>query len=228
MNAETQIASNLVEIQSSIRYLEKIANSPPGFVTLIAISKNHPIEYVRPLLDVGHRIFGENRVQEMLEKWPILREQYEDIQLHLVGALQSNKARLAVQHFDVIETLDRPSLAKELAKTMDKFEKRPDCFIQINTGEEKQKTGVLPKEADNFIKSCREEFELPVTGLMCIPPKNEEPSPHFVFLSQIAERNGLSNLSMGMSSDYLVAIRFGATHVRLGTALFGDRKSTEN
>ena len=140
MNAETQIASNLVEIQSSIRYLEKIANSPPGFVTLIAISKNHPIEYVRPLLDVGHRIFGENRVQEMLEKWPILREQYEDIQLQLVGALQSNKARLAVQHFDVIETLDRPSLAKELAKTMDKFVPKS---VPRNSVVSKLKTGLL-------------------------------------------------------------------------------------
>ena len=157
-----------------------------------------------------------------------MREEYEGIQLHLVGALQSNKAGTAVKHFDVIETLDRLSLAKELAKTMDKFEKRPECFIQVNTGAEKQKAGVLPKDADIFIRSCREEFVLPVTGLMCIPPVDEEPSAHFVFLSQIAQRNGLANLSMGMSSDYLIAIRFGATHIRVGTAIFGARNSKKD
>ena len=226
MNAKSQIASNLKKVDMCLRDVEEAGGQKPGSVTLVAISKTQPVEKIQFLLELGHRVFGENRVNEALEKWPILREQYQNIQLHFVGALQSNKARQAVKHFDVIETLDRRSLAQELAKTMDKLDKRPDCFIQINTGEESQKAGVLPRDADKFIKSCREEFGLPVTGLMCIPPVAEEPSPHFVFLSQIARRHGLDNISMGMSSDYLVAARFGATHVRVGTALFGPRSSS--
>ena len=228
MNTKNQIASNLKEINNCLRETEKTSGKKQGSVTLVAISKTQPIEKIRYLLDLGHRIFGENRVNEAIEKWPTLREQYENIELHFVGALQSNKSRQAVKNFDVIETLDRRNLAKELAKSMNKFDKRPDSFIQINTGEENQKAGILPRDADNFIRSCKEEFELPVTGLMCIPPVADEPSPHFVFLSQIARRHGLDNLSMGMSSDYLVAARFGATHVRIGTAIFGSRQPLGN
>ena len=228
MNTKNQIASNLKKIDICLRETEEAVGKKAGSIKLVAISKTQPIEKIQFLLDLGHRVFGENRVKEALEKWPKLREKYENIQLHFVGALQSNKARQAVKHFDVIETLDRRTLAQELAKTMDKLGKRPDCFIQINTGEESQKAGVFPRDADNFIRSCQEEFGLPVTGLMCIPPAAEEPSPHFVFLSQIARRHGLNNISMGMSSDYLVAARFGATHVRIGTAIFGLRQSKDN
>ena len=228
MNTKNQIASNLADIESSIKHAETTTGKKLGSVRLVAISKTQPKETTRLLLDLGHRIFGENQIQEAIDKWPDLRKVYEGIELHLVGALQSNKAKKAVKNFDVIETLDRASLARVLAKAMDKFDKRPECLIQVNTGEEKQKAGVLPDDADLFIKSCREEFQLPVTGLMCIPPVDEEPAPHFVFLSQIASRNGLGNLSMGMSADYLTAIRFGATHVRVGTAIFGSRHNNEN
>ena len=224
MNTKSEIASNLKNIDASLRKSEEDNGQKPGSVNLVAISKTQPKEKIRYLLDLGHKIFGENRVQETVEKWPELREQFDNIELHFVGPLQSNKASHAVKNFDVIETVDRRSLAKTLAKTMDKLDKRPDCFIQINTGEEKQKAGVLPGDADDFIRSCREEYDLPVIGLMCIPPLVEEPSTHFVFLSQIANRNGLQNLSMGMSSDYLIATRFGATHVRIGTAIFGPRQ----
>ena len=224
MNTENQIASNLALVKSRLRDAEVSAGKQAGSVTLVAITKTQSMEAVRLLLNSGHKVFGENKVQEAIEKWQVLREHYEHIQLHMVGALQSNKSKQAVMCFDVIETLDRPSLARELSKHMDTQGRRPECFVQVNTGEERQKAGVLPKDADRFIKSCREEFNLPVTGLMCIPPAAEEPSPHFVFLAQIAHRNGLKNLSMGMSSDYLVAARFGATHVRVGTAIFGKRR----
>ena len=167
-----------------------------------------------------------------MEKWPALLETYDNIQLHLIGALQSNKVRQALRQFDVIETVDRPNLARALAKNMDTLGLRPECFVQVNTGKESQKAGVLPQEADSFIRSCREDFQLPVTGLMCIPPAEEEPSPHFIFLAKIAQQNGLKKISMGMSSDYAIAVSFGATHVRVGTAIFGPRqevgKSTYN
>ena len=224
MNTENQIASNLALVKSRLRDAEVSAGKEAGSVTLVAITKTQSIEAVQCLLGSGHKVFGENKVQEAIEKWQVLREQYEYIQLHMVGALQSNKSKLAVMCFDVIETLDRPNLARELSKHMDKQDRRPECFVQVNTGEERQKAGVLPKDADRFIKSCREEFNLPIAGLMCIPPAAEEPSPHFVFLAQIARRNGLKNLSMGMSADYLVAARFGATFVRVGTAIFGKRR----
>jgi len=224
MSTENQIASNLTLVKSRLREVEVSAGKPVGSVTLVAIAKTQTIEAVQCLLGSGHKVFGENKVQEAIKKWQALREQYEYIQLHMVGALQSNKSRQAVMCFDVIETLDRLNLARELSKHMDKQDRRPECFVQVNTGEEQQKGGVLPKDADGFIRSCREEFNLPVTGLMCIPPVDEEPSPHFVFLAQIARRNGLKNLSMGMSSDYLLAARFGATHVRVGTAIFGKRR----
>ena len=219
-----QIASNLADVKATLKEAETMAGKTPGTVTLVAVSKTQPPETVKFALEAGHKIFGENRVQEAVKKWPALLEVYHHVQLHLIGALQSNKAKQAIKLFDVIETVDRPTLAGALARNMDALGRRPECFVQVNTGEEAQKAGVLPREADLFIQSCREEFELPVTGLMCIPPAQEEPSPHFYFLKKIAERNGLKKLSMGMSSDYKVAVTFGATHVRVGTGIFGARQ----
>ena len=224
MGIDNQIASNLASVDASLRDAEMKAGRAAGSVTLVAVSKTHSPKNIRCALASGHDNFGENRVQEALEKWPSLRETYDDIHLHLVGALQSNKARLAVGLFDVIQTLDRLNLARALATSMDNLGRRPECFVQVNTGNEPQKAGVSPQVADDFIKSCRGEFGLPVTGLMCIPPMGEEPSPHFVFLGQIAQRNGLKKLSMGMSADYQVAVQFGASHVRVGTAIFGERQ----
>jgi hypothetical protein len=176
-----------------------------------------------PALNAGQRAFGENRVQEAEEKWPGLRSRFPDLRLHLIGPLQSNKVRKAVDVFDVIETVDRPKLARALANVMAETGRRPDCFIQVNTGAEDQKAGVLPQDADAFIAQCRDDFTLPVTGLMCIPPVDEEPSLHFQLLAEIAKRNGLAQLSMGMSADYEIAVAFGATHVRVGSAIFGTR-----
>lgn len=190
---------------------------------LIAVSKTHNADAITPVLEAGQRIFGENRVQEAADKWPLLREKYDDITLHLIGPLQSNKVRQAVKLFDVIQTLDRPKLARALSRVFEEENKRPECFIQVNIGAEDQKAGIDPAGADDFIKLCRDELGLPVTGLMCIPPANEDPAPYFQRLREIAERNGLKNLSMGMSSDYEVAIEEGATHVRVGTAIFGSR-----
>jgi pyridoxal phosphate enzyme (YggS family) len=174
-------------------------------------------------LQAGHRLFGENRVQEAATKWPELRQRWSGIELHLIGPLQTNKVRDAVALFDVIETIDRLKLAQALAGEMAKSSKRPACYVQVNTGEEAQKAGIPPAEADAFIAQCRDELNLPVAGLMCIPPVDEEPSLHFALLGEIARRNGLSVLSMGMSGDYEIAIRLGATHVRVGTAIFGER-----
>lgn len=192
-------------------------------VTLVAVSKTFDADHIRPVLEVGHRVFGENRVQEAAEKWPGLRDDFPDLTLHLIGPLQTNKVKQALDLFDVIETVDRPKLARALAREMEKQGKRLPCFIQVNTGEEPQKAGVLPGEADAFIKECVKEIGLSVVGLMCIPPVEAEPSLHFALLRKIAERNGLERLSMGMSGDYDVAVRFGATHVRVGSGIFGAR-----
>ena len=192
---------------------------------LMIVSKQRSQEDVVELIANGFRLFGENRVQEMEEKFLSLKKSF-NISLHLIGPLQSNKVGIALSIFDVIETLDRPKLARVLARQIDKTGQRPDCFIQINTGEEDQKSGVLPLQADNFISFCRDELDLPIRGLMCIPPINEEASLHFALLSKIAKRNDLRELSMGMSSDYSLAVRFGATHVRVGTAIFGKRNDT--
>jgi pyridoxal phosphate enzyme (YggS family) len=178
---------------------------------------------VRELLDAGQRVFGENRVQEAEEKFPALKAECPDLKLHLIGPLQTNKAREAVALFDVIESVDRERLAATLAKEMARGDRRPDCYIQVNTGEEPQKAGVLPGEVDAFVAACRDTHKLPIAGLMCIPPVDEEPAPHFALLAKMAARNGLSTISMGMSADYETAIRLGATHVRVGTALFGTR-----
>ncbi|RED51346.1 YggS family pyridoxal phosphate-dependent enzyme [Aestuariispira insulae] len=213
----------LNEVVAAINAAAASVDRETAEVTLVAVSKTFDADAIHPTLAAGHRVFGENRVQEAQSKWPGLRAAFDGIELHLIGPLQSNKVRQAVELFDVIETVDRPKLARALASEMEKQAKRPTCFIQINTGEEDQKAGVLPKEADEFIAYCRDELNLPVTGLMCIPPVDEEPSLHFALLRKIARRNGLTQLSMGMSGDFDVAVQFGATHVRVGSAIFGAR-----
>jgi pyridoxal phosphate enzyme (YggS family) len=221
---EEVIAANLAAVQDRIAAAERAAGRPSGAVSLVAVSKTQPAASVRAALAAGHRIFGENRVQEALAKYPSLREEHPDLVLHLIGPLQTNKVRDAVAHFEVIETVDRPRLAAALAREIERSGRRPTCFIEVNTGEEPQKAGVLPAAADGFIRECRERLELPVVGLMCVPPADEEPSLHFALLREIARRNELALLSMGMSADYEIAIRFGATHVRVGTAIFGARR----
>lgn len=195
-------------------------------ITLVAVSKVQPTDAIAAALEAGHRVFGENRIQEAQDKWPDLKTGYPDIQLHLIGPLQTNKVRDAVALFDVIETVDRPKLAAKLSEEMARQEKQIPCFVQVNTGEEAQKAGVMPSDADAFIAECRDTYGLNVVGLMCIPPKDEEPSLHFAFLREIARRNGVENLSMGMSSDFEIAVEQGATHVRVGTAVFGERVSS--
>ncbi|MEL3891763.1 YggS family pyridoxal phosphate-dependent enzyme [Ferrovibrio sp. MS7] len=195
----------------------------PASTTLIAVAKTFPASAVEAAYAAGQRHFGENRVQEAMEKYPALRASHPGMVLHLIGPLQTNKVKQAVAHFDVIHTLDRPKLAEELAKEFARQERRLPCFIQVNTGEEPQKAGVAPLEADAFIRDCRDRLGLPVVGLMCIPPADEEPAPHFALLRKIAERNGLADLSMGMSGDYEIAAAFGATYIRVGSAIFGGR-----
>lgn len=195
----------------------------PESVTLVAVSKTHGPEAVAEALAAGQRVFGENRVQEAKAKWPALRQSFSDIELHLIGPLQTNKVKDAVALFDVVETVDRVRLAEALAAEMEKAGRRPRCFVEVNTGEEEQKAGIPPAEVDSFVAMCRDKLHLPVTGLMCIPPLDEEPAMHFALLAQMAGRNGLSEISMGMSADYETAIRFGATLVRVGTAIFGSR-----
>jgi PLP dependent protein len=192
-------------------------------VTLIAVSKTFAADAISPVIEGGQRVFGENRVQEAKTKWPALMTAYPDIVLHLIGPLQSNKAKEAVALFHAIHSVDRPSICQALAKEFELQKKHPELFVQINTGEEPQKAGVTPGEADAFIKSCKQTYGLTISGLMCIPPVNEAPGPHFALTAKIAARNGLSKLSMGMSADFATAITFGATHVRVGSAIFGHR-----
>ena len=216
-------AEHLAEVQGRIAEAAKAAGRLPIEVTLVAASKTHGAERVRELLEVGHRVFGENRVQEAQEKFPALKADYPDLELHLIGPLQTNKARDAVALFDVIQSVDRERLAATLAKEMERAGKRPACFIQVNTGEEEQKAGILPADLDAFVAACRDVHKLPVVGLMCIPPVDEEAALHFALLAKMAKRNGLDRISMGMSADYETAVRLGATHVRVGSALFGAR-----
>ena len=213
---------SLSEISERIARAEANAGRAPGSVSLVAVSKVQPPERVEAVLDAGHRLFGENRVQEAADRWPPFQERYDGISLHLVGPLQTNKARQAMEMFDAIHSLDRPRLARTLARLAQETGGCPDLFVQVNTGEEPQKAGVLPADADAFVAECR-ALELPVQGLMCIPPVDEEPSLHFALLAKIAERNGLGGLSMGMSGDFERAIALGATHVRVGSAIFGAR-----
>jgi hypothetical protein len=220
---EGVIAANLAAVRDRIEAATRAAERAPQSVTLVAVSKTHPADTVRDALIAGHRVFGENRVQEAAAKYPALREAFPDLALHLIGPLQTNKVREAVGLFDVIETVDRPRLARALAKEMERSGRRLPCLIEVNTGEEPQKAGIPPAEADAFVAECRDRLGLDVAGLMCVPPLDEEPAPHFALLREIARRTGLGLLSMGMSADFETAIRFGATHVRVGTAIFGAR-----
>lgn len=213
---------SLDEIKSRIAIAERKAGRAAGSVCLIAVSKVQPNGRVRDVLEQGQRVFGENRMQEAAGKWPEFREQFDGIGLHLIGPLQTNKARQAMELCDTIQSLDRPKLANTLARLAQEQGGCPDLFIQVNTGEEPQKAGILPMDADAFVATCQ-ALDLPVRGMMCIPPVDEEPSLHFALLAKIAARNGLDGVSMGMSSDFEVAIALGATHVRIGSAIFGDR-----
>jgi len=221
--AVVDIAANLKTVRGHIADAAAACGRSPSAVKLVAVSKNHGPDKVVAALRAGQRCFGENRVQEAEGKFPDLQAQFPDLELHLIGPLQTNKAAAAVALFDVIQTLDRPKLARALAKEMAKTGRRPRCFVQVNTGEEPQKAGIDPGDADAFIALARDELGLPVEGLMCIPPQDEAPALHFALLAEIAQRNGLSALSMGMSDDYETAVALGATLVRVGTAIFGSR-----
>ncbi len=217
------IAANLAEVKAKIAAACAKAQRSEGSITLVAVTKTFGAERILPALEAGHRAFGENRVQEAEGKWPALKARFPDVALHLIGPLQTNKAKAAVALFDAIHTVDRSKLARALAKEMESQGRRLSCYIEVNTGEEEQKHGVFPNEADALIRECRDELGLPVAGLMCLPPVDEEPSLHFALLGKIAARNGLSGLSMGMSGDYEIAVEFGATVVRVGSAIFGSR-----
>ena len=222
---DSLVAENLAAVEERIAAAARAAGRAAGSVALVAVSKTHPAAAVCEALAAGHRLFGENRVQEAQMKYPALRESFPDLVLHLIGPLQTNKVKEAVALFDVIETVDRPRLAAALAREMERTGRRPPCLVEVNTGEEPQKSGVLPADADAFVGECRDRLGLPIAGLMCVPPLDEEPSPHFALLREIARRTGLDVLSMGMSADFETAIRFGATHVRVGTAIFGARRA---
>src|SRR5437764_4691843 len=221
--ADTTSAESLARVRAEIAAACAEAKRDPASVTLIAVSKTLPADAIEPVIAAGQRVFGENRVQEAKAKWPALREAHPGLELHLIGALQSNKAKEAVALFDAIHTVDRPSIAEALAKEIARQGRNPLLFVEINTGAEPQKAGVLPEQADAFLATCRESYRLEIAGLMCIPPFEEAPGPHFALTAKIAARNGLKLLSMGMSADFATAIAFGATHVRIGTAIFGAR-----
>jgi PLP dependent protein len=213
----------LAAVEQEIARACKDAQRDRASVTLIAVSKTFGADVISPVIAAGQHVFGENRVQEAKAKWPGLMTAYPGIALHLIGPLQSNKAKEAVALFDTIHSVDRPSICEALAKEMKSQGRHPELFVQINTGEEPQKAGIAPAEADAFIAACSEKYGLSISGLMCIPPVNEAPAPHFALTAKIAARNGLKNLSMGMSADFAIAIQFGATHVRVGSAIFGHR-----
>lgn len=213
----------LAAVEAEIARACKDARRDRASVTLIAVSKTFAADAIAPVIEAGKRVFGENRVQEAKGKWPALISAYPGIALHLIGPLQSNKAKEAVALFDAIHSVDRPSICQALAKEIESQKRRPDLFVQINTGEEPQKAGIAPADADAFLVSCRETYGLQISGLMCIPPVDEPPASHFALTAKIAARNGLKNLSMGMSADFATAIMLGATHVRVGSAIFGHR-----
>ena len=217
------VTERLAEVRGGIARAARDAGRDPAAVTLVCVSKTFDAEAIVPVLQAGERVFGENRVQEAQGKWPALRTRYPGTEVHLIGPLQSNKAADAVALFDVIETVDRLKIALALADAVQKAGRQPKLFVQVNTGAEPQKAGVLPGEADAFIGRCRDDYGLAVAGLMCIPPIDDQASPHFALLARIAERNGLRALSMGMSADYPLGIQLGATHVRVGSAIFGAR-----
>ena len=215
---------SLAEINGRLAAAAEKAGRSAADVTLIAVSKKQPEERIAAVLDAGHRVFGEHRVQEAEGRWPGYRERYDGVALHIIGPLQSNKVRAAMAIADAIHSVDRPKVAKAIARIADETGACPELFLQVTTGEEEQKAGVMPADADGFVAECR-EMDLPVVGLMCIPPFDEEPSLHFALLAKIAERNGLSGLSMGMSGDFETAVALGATHIRVGSAIFGARAS---
>jgi pyridoxal phosphate enzyme (YggS family) len=217
------VVDRLNATKDAIARAAKDCGRDPRGVSLVCVTKTFPAEAVAPLLEAGHRMFGENKVQEAKGKWLELRAKHPNVELHLIGPLQSNKAREAVETFDVIESVDREKIAQALAKEIAAMGKHPRLFVQVNTGAEPQKAGVQPEDADAFIKTCRERYGLKIEGLMCVPPVDQQASPHFALLAEIAKRNGLQVLSMGMSSDFELAIQQGATHVRVGSAIMGER-----
>lgn len=221
--AAAPILEQYGRVQDAIVRAAKSAGRLPQSVTLVVASKTQGASEIEPLLRSGHRVFGENRVQEALAKWPALKASYPDVELRLIGPLQSNKAKEAVALFNVIETIDRPKLAEAIAHEIKRQGRSPRLYIEVNTGHEPQKAGVGPQAADAFIRQCREEFGLTISGLMCVPPVGEQASPHFALLAAIAERNQITDLSMGMTADFPLAIQLGATHVRIGSAIFGVR-----
>ena len=218
-------ATHLSKVREEIARACAEAGRDPGSVTLVAVSKTFGADAIEPAIGAGQRVFGENRVQEAKAKWPPLQARHPGIELHLVGPLQSNKAKEAVALFDAIHSIDRPSLAAALAKEIAKQGRSPTLFVEVNTGAEPQKSGVLPEDTDAFLRDCRQTYGLTIDGLMCLPPAHEAPAPHFALTAKIARRNGLALLSMGMSADFPLAIEFGATHVRVGTAIFGERST---
>ena len=215
--------SGLLAVEHEIARACRDARRDRASVTLIAVSKTFDADDIAPVIGEGQRVFGENRVQEAKGKWPAMMAAHSGIALHLIGPLQSNKTKEAVALFDAIHSVDRPSLCEALAKEFARQPRRPELFVQINTGEEPQKAGIAPAEADDFLRQCRDTYGLTISGLMCIPPADEAPAPHFALTAKIAKRNGLAKLSMGMSADFATAIAFGATHVRVGSAIFGTR-----
>jgi PLP dependent protein len=218
------LCGNLASVQRAIARAARDFGRDPAGITLVAVSKTFPAEAIEPVLAAGQRVFGENYVQEAKAKWEPLRERCPDVELHMIGPLQSNKAKDAVRLFDAIHTLDRESLAKELAKEIGKVERAPRLLVQVNTGEEPQKSGIAPPELDGFLALCRGELGLAVEGLMAIPPEDDDTALHAALLAKLARANGIAAVSVGMSGDYEAAIRFGATHVRVGTAIFGSRE----
>jgi pyridoxal phosphate enzyme (YggS family) len=221
--ASEAIVARLTEVKARIARAARDIGRPTDAVTLVCVSKTFGPGEIRAVLDTRERVFGENRVQEAARKWPALRRDYPDVELHLVGPLQSNKAREAVEFFDVIECVDRDKIAVALAEEITRSGKQPCLYVQVNTGAEPQKAGVLPQDADRFLAFCRDDLKLSISGLMCIPPVGEQASPHFALLNKIASRNKIATLSMGMSADFELAIQLGATHVRVGSAIFGER-----
>jgi pyridoxal phosphate enzyme (YggS family) len=225
---EVELASCLRAVQRDIADAARRCGRAPEAVKLIAVSKTVPVEAIEQAIGLGQSRFGENRVQEAKGKWPALRQRHPDVELHLIGPLQSNKVRDAVQLFDAIHSVDRPKIAAALAEEMKRSGKQPRLLVQVNTGEEPQKAGVLPSETDAFVGYCRDPLGLPIEGLMCIPPFDDEPAMHFALLARIAGRLGLKELSMGMSGDFEKAVAFGATYVRIGTAIFGARDAKDD
>jgi pyridoxal phosphate enzyme (YggS family) len=224
--APAEIRANLASVSARIARAAEIAGRAPGSVTLVAVSKTHGVPSARAALEAGQRCFGENRVQEARAKWPALRAAYPDLELHLIGPLQTNKVRDAVALFDAIETLDRPKLAAALAREMALQGKRPNCYVEVNIGAEPQKAGIAPDDVPAFLASCRELHRLPIVGLMCIPPQGRDPEPYFKRTAELARRSNVPLVSMGMSDDFEAAVRAGATHVRVGTAIFGARRAS--